>query len=99
MHIENKNREPKSYTLKPDISGMELTTSRKGIGMIINNKLSFDTHIAEKSTQATSVVGAIRRSFDIWIKTRSIMSADKDICLVRGIVITTSIVNCTPSVQ
>ena len=32
--------------------------------MIIDNKLSFDMHIAEKVDKASSVVGAIRRSFE-----------------------------------
>ena len=32
--------------------------------MIIDNKLSFDKHIAEKVNKANSVVGSIRRSFE-----------------------------------
>ena len=53
-----------SYKLKPDISGMDITTSEKDVGVIIDNKLSFDMHIAEKVNKANSVVGAIRRSFE-----------------------------------
>ena len=52
-----------SYKLKPDISGMDITTSEKDVGVIIDNKLSFDLHIAEK-VKANSVAGAIRRSFE-----------------------------------
>ena len=48
MHIGNNNSEPMSYKLKPDISGMDITTSEKDVGVIIDNKLSFDMHIAEK---------------------------------------------------
>ena len=48
MHIGNNSSEPMSYKLKPDISGMDITTSEKDVGVIIDSKLSFDTHIAEK---------------------------------------------------
>ena len=64
MHIGNNNIEPKSYKIKPDISGMAIITSEKDIGVIIDNKLSFDLRIAEKVNKANSVVGAIRRSFE-----------------------------------
>ena len=64
MHIGNNNSEPMSYKLKPDISGMDITTSENDVGVIIDNKLSFDMHIAEKASKANSVVGAIRRSFE-----------------------------------
>ena len=64
MHIGNNNSEPMSYKLKPDISGMDITTSEKNVGVIIDNKLSFDMHIAEKVNKTNSVVGAIRRSFE-----------------------------------
>ena len=64
MHIGNNNSEPMSYKLKPDISGMDITTSEKDVGVIIDNKLSFDLHIAEKVNKANSVAGAIRRSFE-----------------------------------
>ena len=64
MHIGNNNREPMSYKLKPDIPGMDITTSEKDVGVIIDNKLSFDLHIAEKVNKANSVAGAIRRSFE-----------------------------------
>ena len=44
---------------------MDITTSEKDVGVIIDNKLSFDMHIAEKVNKANSVyvVGAMRRSF------------------------------------
>ena len=64
MHIGNNNSEPMSYKLKPDILGMDITTSEKDVGVIIDNKLSFDLHIAEKVNKANSVAGAIRRSFE-----------------------------------
>ena len=48
MHIGNNNSEPMSYKLKPGISGMDITTSEKDVGVIIDNKLSFSMHIAEK---------------------------------------------------
>ena len=43
---------------------MDITTSEKDVGVIIDNKLSFDMHITEKVNKANSVVGAIRRSFE-----------------------------------
>ena len=43
---------------------MEITTSEKDVRVIIDNKLSFDKHIAEKINKANSVVRAIRRSFE-----------------------------------
>ena len=64
MHIGNNNSKPMSYKLKPGISGMDITTSEKDVGVIIDNKLSFDMHTAEKVNKANSVVGAIRRSFE-----------------------------------
>ena len=64
LHIGNNNSEPMSCKLKPDISGMDITTSEKDVGVIIDNKLSFDLHITEKVNKANSVVGAIRRSFE-----------------------------------
>ena len=50
---------------------MDITTSEKDVGVIIDNKLSFDMHIAEKVNKANSVVGAIRRSFEYLVKTLS----------------------------
>ena len=64
MHIGNNNSEPMSYKLKPNISGMDITTSEKDVGVIIDNKLSFDLHIAEKVNKANSVAGTTRRSFE-----------------------------------
>ena len=64
MHIGNSNSEPMSYKLKPDISGMDISTSEKDVGVIIDNKLSFSMHIAEKVNKVNSVVGTIRRSFE-----------------------------------
>ena len=64
MHIGNNNSEPISYKLKPDISGMDITTSEKDVGVIIDNKLSFDLHIKEKVNKGNSVAGAIRRSIE-----------------------------------
>ena len=43
---------------------MDITTSEKDVGVIIDNKLSFDLHIAENVNKANSVAGAIRRSFE-----------------------------------
>ena len=38
-------------------------TSEKDIGVIIDDKLSFEQHISEKINKANSIVGIIRRSF------------------------------------
>ena len=43
---------------------MDITTPEKDLGVIIDSKLSFDMHIAEKVNKANSVVGAIGRSFE-----------------------------------
>ena len=43
---------------------MEINNAEKDIGVVIDDKLLFSQHMAEKVNKANSVLGAIRRSFE-----------------------------------
>ena len=53
------------YSLKQGIPPMESSSTEKGVGVIINDKLTFDKHITEeKVNKVNSIVGLIRRTFE-----------------------------------
>ena len=60
MHIGPNVHDPK-YTLND--TTLQYATHEKDIGVIIDDKLSFDKHISEKCKKATSMFALIRRSF------------------------------------
>lgn len=65
MHISTKkNKEPTTYRLGPGNKPLDSTTQEKDIGVIIDDKLTFDAHINAKINKANSVLGTIRRTFD-----------------------------------
>ncbi len=64
MHIGHNIVAPAQYKLKPEYACMEISHFEKDIGVTIDDKLMFDTHMAEKVKKANSVLGAIRRSFE-----------------------------------
>ena len=53
-----------NYHLKEGQKGMESTDREKDVGVIIDNKHSFEKHISEKVNKANSVMGVIRRTFE-----------------------------------
>ena len=54
MRLSNANVGIKEYRLTKDQTPMERTKEEKDIGVIIDNKLSFDQHISEKTNKANS---------------------------------------------
>ena len=53
-----------AYKLKDDGKAMECSKSEKDIGVVIDNKLTFENHINEKVNKANSIMGVIRRTFE-----------------------------------
>ena len=64
MRIGRSKVEKWEYNLKSGSKPMEESTAEKDVGVIIDNKLSFDKHITEKVNKANSIVGIIRRTFE-----------------------------------
>ena len=53
-----------TYHLKEGQKGVEFKDHEKDIGVVIDNKLSFEKHISEKVNKANSIMGVIRRTFE-----------------------------------
>ena len=51
------------YRLSENLRPMEKSQAEKDVGVIIDDNLSFEKHMAEKINKANAVLGAIRRSF------------------------------------
>lgn len=56
-----KKSTPADYSLCN--TKLQATTKEKDIGVVIDNKLTFEDHINEKINKANSIMGLIRRSF------------------------------------
>ena len=52
------------YTLKDGLPPMEYVESEKDIGVVIDNKLTFNQHISEKINKANSIMGVLRRTME-----------------------------------
>ena len=67
MRIGKKDEEPCTYNL----NGVDLkyTTQEKDLGVIIDDRLKFDIHIAAKAKTANNIMGVIRRTFSYLDKT------------------------------
>ncbi len=52
------------YTLGPENKPVQYTTSEKDIGVIFDEKLTFESHLNEKISKANSMVGTIHRTFE-----------------------------------
>ena len=63
IRIGNSELDHHQYSLKPGIPPMESSSAEKDVGVIIDDKLTFDKHITEKVNKANSIVGLIRRTF------------------------------------
>lgn len=63
MRIGKSTVDLYDYSLSRNGTIMDRAESEKDIGVIIDNKLSFDQHISEKVNKANSVMGVIKRSF------------------------------------
>lgn len=64
MRIGRSKVENYDYKLRADLIPMVKTSEEKDIGVIIDDKLSFEKHISEKVNKANSVMGVIRRTFE-----------------------------------
>ena len=64
MRIGNTDIDLFTYKLKECGKGMEFTQAEKDIEVVIDSKLSFESHINEKVNKANSVMGVIRRTFE-----------------------------------
>ena len=58
---KSKNEETNSYKLLGQ--DIETVTQEKVIGVIIDSELTFENHLCEKVTKATSIFAAMRRTF------------------------------------
>ena len=63
MRIGKTKLEDRVYTMGPDKHKLKTITEEKDIGVIIDNKLSFSSHMAAKIKKANSVMGVIRRTY------------------------------------
>ena len=52
------------YTLKDGLPPMEYVESENDIGVVIDNKLTFNQHISEKINKANSIMGVLRRTME-----------------------------------
>ena len=52
------------YKLRQNDNPLQYVESEKDIGVVIDNKLTFDNHISEKVNKANSIMGLIRRTMD-----------------------------------
>lgn len=60
MRIGRTNVEEQNYTMQDTITS---TGKEKDIGVVIDSKLTFSDHLAEKINKANSILGLIRRTF------------------------------------
>lgn len=69
LSIGNQLEELQNYTMSTqsglgdNIIVLDRVKEARDLGIIIDNKLSFDTHINTKAKKANSIMGLIRRSF------------------------------------
>ena len=64
MRVGRSKVEEHDYSLDPKWNPMIKCTEEKDIGVVIDNKLSFEKHIVEKVNKANMIVGIIRRTFE-----------------------------------
>ena len=58
-----KNELRGSYSYKLEDHELEFVTSEKDLGVIFDNQLTFDSHMADKVNKANRLLGMIRRTF------------------------------------
>jgi hypothetical protein len=64
MRIGKSRIEKMDYTLKDGLPPMGYVESEKDIGVIKDNKLTFNQHISEKINKANSIMGVLRRTME-----------------------------------
>ena len=62
-----------SYRLREEMDPMKQTEHEKDIGVVIDTKLSFEEHIAQKVKKANGIMGVISREglWNLWIQQHS----------------------------
>ncbi len=61
LHLGRQNE---NYRYRMGDVELEVTTEEKDLGVMIDNRLEFDTHIERQVSKANTQLGLIRRSFD-----------------------------------
>ena len=66
LHVGRPKEQTKKYAykLEEDSAPLEYVTQEKDLGLIIDENLSFEQHIAEKIKKANSIMGVIRRNME-----------------------------------
>lgn len=64
MRIGRSKVDQYDYKMDSSYKPMSKSTEEKDIGVVIDNKLTFQKHINEKVNKANSIVGIIRRTFE-----------------------------------
>ena len=64
MRSGNANADIMEYRRREDPIPLEQSKKENNIGIVIDEKLSFDQHINEKVNMANTILGVIRRSFE-----------------------------------
>ena len=61
LHIGNQNPQ---YEYRMCDTSLEAVREEKDLGVIVDEKLKFDTHTVTQANKANKVLGLIRRTFD-----------------------------------
>ena len=66
LHVGRPKEQTKkfAYKLEENSAPLEYVTQEKDLGLIIDENLSFEQHIAEKIKKANSIMGVIRRTME-----------------------------------
>jgi len=64
MRIVKSQINKKNYNLKDGIPPMECIESEKDIGVVIDNKLTFNQHISEKINKTNLIMGVLCRTIE-----------------------------------
>ena len=64
MRVGKTNTKQYPYKLKEGNKQLEYSEAEKDIGVIIDQKLSFEAHMQEKINKAKSLMGLIRRTME-----------------------------------
>jgi hypothetical protein len=64
MRIGKSRIDKMDYTFQDGLPPMEYVESEKDIGVIIDDKLTFNQHISEKINKANSIMGVLRRTME-----------------------------------
>jgi hypothetical protein len=63
MRIGNKQEHHRTYTMGPNKHELKVIKEEKDIGVIIDDKLSFRSHMSSKIKKANAVMGTIHRTY------------------------------------